>query len=64
MANDLVQQVEIQEYYALVRDAARYRFLRDSGSADSWFIANRSSGVITRWNGDEADKMIDAALSA
>lgn len=47
MANDLVVQVETDEYNALLTDANRYRWLRErhDGDNEQWFVyGGRSPG--------------------
>jgi hypothetical protein len=51
------------ELNKLKRDAERYRYLKRNGDASNGqpFIA-RYNGSFSRWTGDEADDVIDAAL--
>ena len=52
-----------RELAATQRDAQRYRWLRDesSGFDGRPFIA-RYTGSFSRWVGDDADKVVDAAM--
>lgn len=57
--------IDGDEYAALKRDAARYRFLRDSANAyPLCFIAQRAAppNVVVQFTGNTADANIDALM--
>ena len=50
------------EIAAAVRDAERYRWLRNAESRAGFWIAFGEIGNLSQWTGSHADREIDAAM--
>lgn len=59
MANDLVVQVETEEYNALLDDANRYRYLRERTQGDSRVFIGFRNLTISMLTGETADDVVD-----
>lgn len=61
---DNIRRVVREELESAMKDAERYRWLREKIENDDFLIARVSDWGFTSWSGDDPDRYIDAVLAA